>query len=436
MKKHCYLHPVFIIIILSFTLGCEDREEPEPDIVSEIVSELILPTRLNQEIITFTSNKDWEAAVSSPQGDVSWCSIFPLRGSAGRAAIAISTTENTEYDDRSVIITLKTGNTIKTVTIVQKGKINITVQVDIPGSLSSLLGSDHLNIRELTISGRINGDDVRTITYIHWIQYLDISDAFIVSGGSNTYDLTKDNTISKNMFSGMVNLHTLILPKSITTIEHEAFKSCTNLTSINIPSNVTSIDGSAFAYCTSLNEITVSPNNTHYSEIKGVLANEDKTELVAYPSGKSQQYTIPNGIISIGKNAFYGCKELSSITFLNSVQIIKKGAFSYCTGLTSIDFPSSVTTIEGAAFHYCTGLRSVNIGSGIKTITIYDPWSSYGAFQFCEAITEIHIKATKPPYGDGQIPHKSVIKLYVPEGSKEAYENNQYWKGFYQYIEE
>ena len=531
MKKSLYLFSVLLIVGFSFLWGCSDDEtgkETEPDVVSEIVSELNFTTGGNNQTITFTTNKEWVAAVSSPQGDAFWCSISPSSGAAGTVNITVSTTDNTGYDDRSATITIKTGNSVKTLTISQQGKKTAarTVHVEIAGRLETLLGSDFENIEELTITGKIHGDDIETLRKISRLQYLDISEVFIVSGGrydvGNRYEQTVANTISESMFHSYFEyLHTLILPNSVTSIGKYAFFYCTGLTSITIPNSVTSISGNVFRFCVNLKNILVSPDNISYTDIDGVLTNKDKTRLVIFPYDKSNNYTIPSSVTSIGESAFSGCVELTSITIPNSVTSIGEGAFSGCSGLTSItipnsvtsigDFvfsacrgltsitiPNSVTSIGNSAFHECSGLTSITIPSsvtsigdfvfsacrGLTSITIPNSVTSIGksAFHSCEGLTsiiipnsvtyirdeafagcggltfvtigsgikgiyanafaicykieEVHIKATTPPGGDSGIPYKSAVKLYVPKGSKEAYQNNNYWKGFYQYIEE
>ncbi|OYP64727.1 leucine-rich repeat domain-containing protein [Prevotella sp. P2-180] len=94
--------------------------------------------------------------------------------------------------------------------------------------------------------------------------------------------------------------------------------------------------------------------------------------------------TIPNSLTSIGGAAFSRCPGLTSITIPNSVTSIGDDAFSYCTGLTSITIPSSVTSIRGFAFQGCTGLTSITIPNSVTSI---GNW----AFSYCTGLTSITI---------------------------------------------
>ena len=132
------------------------------------------------------------------------------------------------------------------------------------------------------------------------------------------------------------NIESVTIPSSVTSIGYEAFYNCTSLTnltfennsqltsigiiafykctsltSVTIPSRVTSIGDGSFDYCTSLTSIMVDENNTAYSSVDGVLFNNSGKELIKYPADKtSTSYSIPDGVTSIGGDAFYGCTNL------------------------------------------------------------------------------------------------------------------------------
>jgi hypothetical protein len=60
------------------------------------------------------------------------------------------------------------------------------------------------------------------------------------------------NVIGGSAFYGCLNLTSVKLLSSVTTIGFGAFANCTSLTSVIIPTSVTTIEGEAFAYCTNL----------------------------------------------------------------------------------------------------------------------------------------------------------------------------------------
>lgn len=69
--------------------------------------------------------------------------------------------------------------------------------------------------------------------------------------------------------------------------------------------------------------------------------------------------TIPNSVISIGDWTFYGCRELTSVTISNSVIDIGSHAFYGCESLTSLAIPNSVMKIGNGAFYACESLKTI-----------------------------------------------------------------------------
>ena len=140
-------------------------------------------------------------------------------------------------------------------------------------------------------------------------------------------------SIGNNAFSICTSLTSITIPDSVTNIGSYALSGCT-LTSISIPKSVTSIGEGAFSSCTSLNSIDVEENNANYKSIDGNLYSKDGKKLIQYAIGKSAtSYIIPDGVTSIGPNAFAYCDSLTSITIPDSVKEIGSEAFKDCDSL-------------------------------------------------------------------------------------------------------
>ena len=288
-------------------------------------------------------------------------------------------------------------------------------------------------------------------------------------------------SIGSYAFGECTGLTCVTIPDNVTSIGFAAFGNCTGLASVTIGNSVALIGDAAFGNCTTLQKIIVSEKNPNYTVLDDVLFNKDKTTLVVYPSGKSGDvYSVTNSVTSIGNYAFYNCTKLTSITIPESVTSIGEAAFESCTGLTgitipeslasirnstfrsctsliSVTIPNNVTSIGSTAFEDCTGLTSVTIGNsvtsigdyafynctGLTSITIPDSvtWIGRGAFANCTGLTEIFCKNSIPP----TLSHwedcfsnvnKTTCKLYVPKGSKSAYQSAPIWQDFRNIIEE
>lgn len=190
--------------------------------------------------------------------------------------------------------------------------------------------------------------------------------------------------IGYTAFSSCTKLTSITIPNNVTTIGDSAFADCAGLTSITIPESVIVIGYNPFSRCTELKEIIVSEKNTNYSSVDNVLFTKSKLELLAYPNAKSNTYSIPESVTSIGSGAFGGCRDLIDITIPESVTLIGNSAFNNCIGLISIAIPESVTSIGSNAFYGCEGLTSIVIPSKITSI-------EEGVFGYCKGLTNIII---------------------------------------------
>lgn len=74
-----------------------------------------------EQSVSFTTNTNWTLSIAATTGGSTWCKASATSGSKGTANVKFTVTENTDYDDRSVSVTIKAGTASKTFTITQKG---------------------------------------------------------------------------------------------------------------------------------------------------------------------------------------------------------------------------------------------------------------------------------------------------------------------------
>ncbi len=219
------------------------------------------------------------------------------------------------------------------------------------------------------------------------------------------------NSIGGSAFSGCTGMTSITIPNSVISIEDAAFYNCTSLTSVTIPNSVTSIGVEAFSSCKGLTSVTIPSSVTSIGDY-----------AFYYCSGLTS-ITIPSSVTSIGNEAFYYCSSLTSVTIGNSVTSIGNEAFRGCSGLTSITIPNSVRSIGSWAFYLCSGLTSITIGNGVTSI-------GGEAFAYCSSLTSVKVDIKTPlSYGSNAFSHCANATLYVPAGSKDAYEatSSYYW---------
>ena len=246
--------------------------------------------------------------------------------------------------------------------------------VTIPKSVTSISYNAFLYCTKLTAID-VDGDNANYSSDTHGVLFNKDKTTLIICPGGFTGDYT--------------------IPNGVTSIGNTAFFNCLNITSVTIPSSVSNISTSgAFFYCTKLTAIDVDGDNANYSsDTHGVLFNKDKTTLIICPGGFTGDYTIPNGVTSIGDCAFYSCMGLESVTISNSVTSIGSYTFYSCMGLESVTISNSVTSIGDYAFHSCRSLTLITIPNSVTSI-------GYMAFADCTSLALITIPNSVTSIGD------------------------------------
>ena len=155
-------------------------------------------------------------------------------------------------------------------------------------------------------------------------------------------------SIGNSAFQDCKKLTSFTIPESVTTLGTTVFWFA-GLTSLNIPAGVTSI-GQALFCSSPVTTVTVDAGNTKYADLgcNGIFE-KAANKLIA----GGAVTTIPDGITTIGEEAFWGEEGTFALTLPESVTTIESRAFHMSSGLTSVNIPSGVTHIDAETFFFC-----------------------------------------------------------------------------------
>lgn len=172
----------------------------------------------------------------------------------------------------------------------------------------------------------------------------------------------------------------------VVSVAARAFYNCTNVTTVVLPAGVVAVGDEAFAVCPSLTAFDVSDANPVYTVRDGVLFSKDKTTLVQYPQGKEGAYTVPDGVTTIGQQAFSRCNGLTALELPASLTAIKAAAFYDCGKLTELVIPDGVTEIGPTALCRCSSLETITLPAGLTKLET-------GLFSDCTALRSLTLPA-------------------------------------------
>ena len=306
----------------------------------------------------------------------------------------------------------------------------------------------NMNTGTLTLTGTgamydYNGTDTPWYSIREDIQRLVVSEGITVIGEYAFYECyslyyvtlpDSLTTIKNSAFSDCNSLESIVIPAGVTAIgvdsdpeawQFDAFCGCKHLDDIYLAANPANLtwkeDGDDFrsrdpkTVCHVRSEYLSGYNGGSFNNVNVIFQgdlcgpsmtwsfDEDSGELKLSGSGKMFDYADAASVpwssvktsitnlfiygsddITIGKNAFNGCVNLS-ITNLNysGITSIGASAFEGCTSLMGANFPSNLTSIGSRAFY----------NSGIQWLTITKSINSIGseAFKNCTSLLAVYL---------------------------------------------
>ena len=215
-------------------------------------------------------------------------------------------------------------------------------------------------------------------------------------------------SIGKQAIYGCKAITEIRIPDGVVSIGGP-FTQCDALKTISIPSSTVDIGAYLVLWCPNLTEVLVDEGNTAYTSVDGVLFSKDLKKLICFPAGKAEEYTVPEGVESIGKYAF-NFSGVRKVVLPGSVVSVGEYAFYNCSSLSDITLKSGITSIGDSAFYRCSSLTGITIPDTVTEISGH-------AFQDCSSLTEIRFTGDAPAIGTWAF-YGATATAYYPAGNE------------------
>lgn len=266
----------------------------------------------------------------------------------------------------------------------------LKVKVVSPGTLSSLVGDHKNNIVELTVSGNLNGSDLRLLREMcgsdvnqnatdGLLRKLDLRNAFFVSGGesyistpSGEKNVTKNSSSIPDYLFLHCHLEEVLLPVRADTIGEYAFAN-SGLKQIKLPNRVY-ISTGAFSNDSLLEKVTF-PQLT-FAVMPRAFTRCDRLKQLLF-----------NNLYYLAANSLTDMKALQNISvngFLGHID--GWNTISNCPQLKSVDFVGPVL--------FTGGPKLLSNCNQVEYVTFHAPvlYTCFGASENCEAFMGYIVK--------------------------------------------
>ncbi len=243
-------------------------------------------------------------------------------------------------------------------------------------------------------------------------------------------------SIGSNAFRDL-NITSVVIPDSVESLGEHAFLNCKELTDLTVPADLDTVgsnDRPAFFGCTNIANITFTSGtgvwhesgtdpdwSSCYKNTPWNLTDADLTVTIcgvehigeyAFRDWSPLKHLYLEGATSIDKGAFYGCKQLQSVSASSDLIRIDQLAFAQCPTLQFVHIPDSVTSIGHASFANCPSLAYLYIGNSVTSI-------GDSAFYRCESLSSVVIPDSVESIGTHAFDNcGSLLSVVIPDSVK------------------
>lgn len=249
-------------------------------------------------------------------------------------------------------------------------------------------------------------------------------------------------------FRACTSLKEITVPEGVTSIGYKTFAECTSLAKITLPDTVKTIGQYAFPTPTDppiagtngywfsvskwgvftadeipaevaetyiavnpANKVTYNPNGGMFTKgprkeaglyvpdtdklvktwdelVSGGIIKVEGTTITDTNLTLEGDLVIPEGITTIGMDAFENETKLIGVFMPESLTNIYSEGFDSCTNLKEVVLSNTITSIQSYAFKGCNELESIYIPESVTAI-------NYNAFEGCTALADVYYSGTQ-----------------------------------------
>lgn len=220
---------------------------------------------------------------------------------------------------------------------------------------------------------------------------LDDNGTLAISGEGEMWDFLSDSIPWDSevpWYNLKASIKEVVIGENVTSISKFAFYQCTNIEFIYWNAkNIEDFSADNYIFYNAGHdgdgiELVFSDN------VENIPDNLADTCISSAFSPKIKSIELGNNIVTIGKNAFYGCTDFTEITIPETFEEIEDGAFWYCDSLSDVYYNGSKAewnnipigeyneNLLNAELHYLKSDSIINV-SDIESLQSEHPYSNY-----------------------------------------------------------
>lgn len=328
---------------------------------------------------------------------------------------------------------------------------DLTIDCQTPGGLSSKINyGDRQTVKNLKVTGYITNTDlafIGSLTQLSLNGVIDLGDVTIVANfwdGNFKHAASSPRSYDTNFSifyeDYTYSLQKLILPHNLASYLENNYISQSYVDTLVFDTQVNKIGDYCYDYYSSYYNNSGKNNDSQYTfhrQIGHLILGENVDSLMYLPSDNPQTVHLPNSLKCI---ASYACKGRTDLSKWNirefpcleeigycSFTYYEPGYANYGTIKNSATLPDSIffpnmKWMNMACFDFKDGMH---VFFGDKLEVIGSGFTNSGTYFYSPSAENVslHFKSKTPPAEVYGMHISSSCKLYVPKGSKQAYES-------------